>query len=71
MIMIILGVIVISLTLYDFKKPDSKLMRTLKRVPGGDKNVDIKQTSSSFAMGVSTGVVFILIGVIAKILPLL
>ncbi|MEF3353214.1 hypothetical protein PV403_08500 [Paenibacillus sp. GYB006] len=45
MIMIILGVIVISLTLYDFKKPDSKLMRTLKRVPGGDKNVDIKQTS--------------------------
>lgn len=68
MIMIILGVIIIALTLYDHKYPNSTVSRFFKRISLGNKNVESTQTSS--AMSVSSGVIFILIGVVAIFLSL-
>lgn len=66
--MIILGIIIIALTLYDHKYPNSTVSRFFKRISLGNKNVESTQTS--IAVGVRDGVIFILIGVVAKLLQL-
>lgn len=67
MTMIILGALLIALSLYDYKKPNSPLSRVLKRLPGFKS--DLENTQSNTAIAISTGVVFMMIGVIAKLLP--
>jgi len=67
MIMILLGIIIIALTLYDYKKTNSLVSRILKHVPLFNKNMD--DTKPNHAIGISMGVFFMMIGVIAKLLP--
>lgn len=67
MTMIILGALLIALSLYDYKKPNSPLSRVLRRLPGFKS--DLENTQSTTSIAISTGVVFMRIGVFAKLLP--
>ncbi|MDQ0719781.1 hypothetical protein QF049_001042 [Paenibacillus sp. W4I10] len=66
--MIVLGIIIIALTVYDRKNPNSIVSRFFKRITPGHKNVESAQISST--TGIGSGVIFILIGVVAIFLSL-
>jgi len=65
MIMMALGVIILVCSLIQYFRPQSKLARVINRdVENSDNIASLKNYS---IMGITTGFVFILIGIIAKI----
>ncbi|MEC0205902.1 hypothetical protein P4H39_25150 [Paenibacillus lautus] len=66
MVMIILGVIMIVLGLYDYKNPNLKFFKFLSRTPKNDTNK--QEIRSNGESGIIGGIIFIVIGVIALLL---
>jgi hypothetical protein len=66
MVMIILGVIMIVLGLYDYKYPNSKLLRLFNRGPKND--TDKQEVRSNGSVGILSGITFILLGAISRFL---
>lgn len=66
MIMITLGVATILFSLYDYKYPNSRFSQFFKRISYGNKDVESSKTGN--IIGMSTGVIFISIGLIATFL---
>jgi len=66
--MIVLGIIIIALTVYDRNYPNSIVSRFFKRITPGHKNVESAQISST--TGIGSGVIFILIGVVVTLFRL-
>jgi len=63
MIMMILGVIMIVFGIYDYKNPNSKLLRIFNRSPKND--TDKQEIRSNGSVGIVSGILFISIGAIA------
>ncbi|MDR9852854.1 hypothetical protein RJP21_04450 [Paenibacillus sp. VCA1] len=63
MVMILLGVIMIVFGLYDYKNPNSKLVKILNRRPKHD--ADRQEIRSNGSIGIVSGIMFICIGAIA------
>ncbi|MBE9918008.1 hypothetical protein G8C92_28820 [Paenibacillus donghaensis] len=63
MVMIILGVIMIAFGLYDYKNPNSKLLRIFNLGPKND--TDKEEVRSNGSVGIFGGIMFISIGIIA------
>ncbi|WP_422660113.1 hypothetical protein ACK8P5_06250 [Paenibacillus sp. EC2-1] len=66
MFMIIIGVITFAFGLYDYKNPNSKWLRFLKRTPIDASHAS--ETKSGGAMGMGTGLVLILIGFVSRLM---
>ncbi|GIO59591.1 hypothetical protein [Paenibacillus cineris] len=64
--MIVLGIFMIVLGLYDYKNPDSKLLKFLRRAPKND--TEVQQVRSNGSTEMFGGIIFILIGVVVLLL---
>ncbi|MEK3796441.1 hypothetical protein MKX42_32370 [Paenibacillus sp. FSL R7-0204] len=66
MTMMVLGLLLLAISVFQYVKPESKLVRFANR--GSKDTSDIPALKSNALMGLTTGVVFIVIGVIARVL---
>lgn len=69
MIMIVLGSLLLALSVFQYLKPESKLIRFANR--GSNDTNDVHTLKNNALMGLTTGAVFILIGVVARVLTAL
>ncbi len=66
MVMMILGLLLLAVSVLQYFKPESKIIRLANRGSKDTNNVHALRNNA--LMGLTTGVVFIIIGVIAQVL---